>query len=105
MYSDPRVKERVKDLYDREKELLAVLRSIEETPITVVLGPRRVGKSSIIKTALNILAGKEKFKEYKPKHKYIPIYVDARKLVEEGSFSIYTFKKICLLYTSPSPRD
>ncbi len=55
MILDPRPKESRKDLYDREKELEELKRAIERYPIVLLLGIRRVGKSSVLKVALNEL--------------------------------------------------
>lgn len=63
--------ENIQDLYDREKELEALKRSMKERAITLVIGFRRTGKTSLIKVAssdskLNI------------------IYIDARKFETEN---------------------
>ena len=53
MYFDPRPKKRRKDLYDREKELEEFEKSLKTSPLTVVTGIRRMGKTSLILVGLN----------------------------------------------------
>ncbi len=65
MILDPRPKERREDLFDRERELEALKQASTKFPLTLLLGVRRVGKSSILKVALNEVGG---------------IYIDAREL-------------------------
>ncbi|HDJ26710.1 MAG TPA: ATP-binding protein, partial [Aciduliprofundum sp.] len=52
MLFDLRPKEKRGDLFDREKELDAIVRGLECHPIVLVLGPRRVGKTSLIRVAV-----------------------------------------------------
>ena len=52
MLFDLRPKERRGDLFDRERELEALVRGLERHPIVLVLGPRRVGKTSLIRVAV-----------------------------------------------------
>ncbi|QIW24547.1 ATP-binding protein [Sulfolobus sp. S-194] len=76
MLFDTSPKDNRKDFFDREKEIekLKELR----TPITLVLGLRRTGKSSLIKVSLNELN--------------IPyIYLDLRKFEEESYISYKDF--------------
>ncbi|QDA31204.1 ATP-binding protein [Thermococcus indicus] len=75
MLFDPRPKERRGEMFDREVELEAILRGMEEYPITLIIGIRRVGKSSLLKAALNEYPG-------------IGLYLDARRLYAAGSGSI-----------------
>jgi AAA+ ATPase superfamily predicted ATPase len=72
MLFDPRPKENIEELFDREKELEGLRQSIK-TPLTLLLGVRRIGKTSLLKSFLNSLK-----KPY--------IYVDMR-LLEEGGYS------------------
>ena len=53
MYFDPRPKKRREDLYDREKELEEFERSVRTSPLTVVTGIRRLGKTSLILVGLS----------------------------------------------------
>jgi AAA+ ATPase superfamily predicted ATPase len=46
-------KERRDELYDFEKELEELMKGIERSPITIVIGMRRTGKTSLLKVALN----------------------------------------------------
>jgi len=55
MLFDPRPKERREDLFDREKEIEELKESISKQPMTLLLGMRRVGKTSVLKVALNEL--------------------------------------------------
>jgi AAA+ ATPase superfamily predicted ATPase len=50
---DVRPKERRSDLYDFEKELEELKKGLEKTPITLLTGVRRTGKTSLLKVALN----------------------------------------------------
>ena len=73
MLFDPRPKSRREELYDREAELRALEEFVNRgSPLIVVFGIRRVGKTSVIKVFLN--------------EANIPyIYFDAR-VFEEGGF-------------------
>jgi len=84
MYFDLRPKTRLKDFYNREKELKELLRSIKEKdPLILVLGLRRYGKTSLVLTCLE---------EYK-----IPyIYLNCRLLPSLGPVSP---KDLALLLT------
>lgn len=73
MLFDPRPKENRRDLYDRETEVDALTRS--KLPLVLLLGRRRIGKSSVLRVALNELGG---------------IYVDARLLYAESGGWIST---------------
>jgi AAA+ ATPase superfamily predicted ATPase len=48
-------KERRDELYDFEKELEELMKGVERSPITIVIGMRRTGKTSLLKVALNEL--------------------------------------------------
>jgi AAA+ ATPase superfamily predicted ATPase len=72
MLFDPRPKERRKEIFDRESELEGILRGMEEYPITIILGIRRIGKSSLLRVALNEFDG-------------VGVYVDTRRLYSAGS--------------------
>ncbi|WP_056934733.1 AAA family ATPase [Thermococcus barophilus] len=67
MLFDPKPKVKREDIFDREEELKKVMDSIKNCPITLILGIRRVGKSSVLRVALN-------------ESDAIGIYIDARKL-------------------------
>ena len=54
MLFDPRPKERMEELFDREREVELLMKAIA-TPITLLLGVRRVGKTSLLKSFLNRL--------------------------------------------------
>ena len=66
MLFDPRPKEKREDIFDREQEIEMIKNSAKEYPITLILGIRRVGKSSLLKVVLNELES--------------GIYIDVRKL-------------------------
>lgn len=53
MLFDLRPKERREDIFDREKEFKDLEKSVEKYPLTLLLGIRRVGKSSILRAYLN----------------------------------------------------
>ena len=53
MYFDPKPKRRREDLYDREKELKEFEKSLKISPLTVVTGIRRLGKTSLILVGLS----------------------------------------------------
>ncbi len=52
MYFDPRPKSSREDLYNRERELKEFISAIESSPLTVVTGIRRLGKTSLILVGL-----------------------------------------------------
>jgi len=69
---DPRPKRSRTELYDREKELKTINEFAKKgSPILVMLGIRRIGKTSILKVYLN--------ESDQPS-----IYIDARRLEEQG---------------------
>lgn len=74
MLFDPKPKERIEDLYDRE-EILNKLKNDVNYPLTLLLGIRRSGKSSIVKVFKNIVDS-------------IVIYVDLRKY-EDRNYIYY----------------
>jgi AAA+ ATPase superfamily predicted ATPase len=53
MYFDPRPKRKREDLYDRERELEEFVKSVKTSPLTVVTGIRRLGKTSLILVGLS----------------------------------------------------
>jgi len=53
VYFDPRPKTRREDLYDRERELEELERSLRVSPLTVISGIRRLGKTSLILVVLS----------------------------------------------------
>ncbi len=57
-YFDPRPKKNPEDFYDREEELEQLARAVESSPLTLVLGLRRYGKTSLIHTCLNKMKAK-----------------------------------------------
>ncbi|MFA4701937.1 AAA family ATPase [Pyrococcus kukulkanii] len=80
MLFDPRPKTRREELFDREEELEELIEATKKYPLTLLLGIRRIGKSSILRVALNELNG---------------IYIDARELYFEsgGWISSSSLKK------------
>ncbi len=52
---DPRPKDRLEDFFDRERELELFMGSVRSSPLTLVLGLRRYGKTSLMLTGLNEL--------------------------------------------------
>ena len=52
-YFDPKPKTNRSDLYDREEELNELIRLIKISPLILILGLRRTGKTSLLYTALN----------------------------------------------------
>jgi len=57
MYFDPKPKRRREDLYGRERELSKLEKSLNSNPLTVVMGVRRLGKTSLILVALSTRPG------------------------------------------------
>ena len=57
MLFDPTPKSRRSDLFDRERELEELLKSIERNPLTVVSGIRRIGKTSLLLVAFGEVPG------------------------------------------------
>ncbi len=51
---DPRPKSSLRDFFNMEDELKAFLKAIKFSPLTLVLGLRRYGKTSLILTGLNV---------------------------------------------------
>jgi len=82
----------VKLLVGRERELLDVVKSIIEHRITVVLGPRRIGKTSLVKVALSVLSGNERLKGLRLDVKFIPIYVNMWSIIATSRSSRYFFE-------------
>ena len=74
MLFDPRPKEKREELFDREKELSELMHSLVNYPITVLLGIRRTGKSSIIRVSLN-------------ESDVVGIYIDVRRAMRGGRIS------------------
>lgn len=75
---DPKPKEHLEELFDREEEVRMLRKSIR-TPITLLLGVRRIGKTSILKSFLNSLS--------------VPyIYLDLRILEEEGYSKVHLYQ-------------
>jgi len=68
---DLRPKTRREELFGREKELAELYSALARYPLIVVAGVRRIGKTSLLKTALSDLGQPS-------------IYLDARILEEEG---------------------
>ncbi len=75
---DPRPKSNPRDFFDREKELNEFTRYVKSCPLTVVLGLRRIGKTSLILTGLEL-----------SKKKYI--YIDCKALPSNGVIGIDEF--------------
>lgn len=70
MLFNPRPKERIEELFDREEEIKLLTNAVA-TPLTLLLGVRRVGKTSLLKSFLNSLE--------------VPyIYLDLRALEDAG---------------------
>lgn len=67
---DPRPKERLEELFDREEEVKLLMKAVA-TPVTLLLGVRRVGKTSLLKSFLNSLGTPH-------------IYLDLRVLEDRG---------------------
>ncbi|GAB6945624.1 AAA family ATPase [Vulcanisaeta sp. JCM 14467] len=80
MLFDIRIKESLKDLFDRDDEVRRLRDSLNE-PLIIVFGLRRVGKSSLIKAVLN---------EYAPNNYF---YIDLRRFEESGYVSYRDFVK------------
>jgi AAA+ ATPase superfamily predicted ATPase len=71
MLFDPRPKSQRSELFDREEEIKELKESVARSPLTLLLGIRRIGKTSVLKVALNELE--------------VPyVYLDLRILEEEG---------------------
>lgn len=76
MLFDPRPKERREDLFDREEEIEKLKKSISNQPMTLLLGIRRIGKTSVLKVALNELGAPY-------------VYLDLRSLEDCSRASLY----------------
>jgi len=75
MLFDPRPKNRREEIFDRETELNSLGKGLREYPITVLIGIRRVGKSSLLRAVLNEFDG-------------LGLYLDARRLYAAGGGTI-----------------
>lgn len=72
MLFDPKPKDRREDLFGRDREVEALEKALNSpTPLIVLLGVRRIGKTSLLKTVLNEL-------------NYPYIYLDLRVLEDMG---------------------
>ena len=80
MLFDLRPKTKREELYGREEELDELLASLRsETPLVILLGIKRIGKTSLLKTALNELD--------------VPsMYLDVRRLEEEGYSKVVLYR-------------
>lgn len=80
MLLDIRPKIDKEDLYGREAELEDMLSSLRSnTPLILLLGQRRIGKTSLLKTSLNELGGPW-------------LYLDVRRLDEEGYSKVILYR-------------
>jgi len=75
---DPRPKRDPRDFFDRERELRDFIRYIRSSPLTLVLGLRRYGKTSLILTGLE-----------SSEMKYI--YIDCKALSSNGMLGVDDF--------------
>jgi len=77
---DPRPKSHLNEFFDREEELNEFIRSVNTSPLTLVLGLRRYGKTSLILTGLNSI-----------KAKYL--YIDCR-MLPSGMIGVSDFTQL-----------
>ncbi len=76
MLFDPRPKEKRSELYDRTEEIEKIVEYSRKYPFTILLGIRRVGKSSVLKVVMNEMQA--------------AIYIDARRMhFESGGWITY----------------
>ncbi len=75
MLLDPKPKSRADDLFGREDELPALKESLQNNPITLITGMRRIGKSSLMKVALSEI-------------EYESAQIDVRKVYSDASGAI-----------------
>ncbi len=75
---DPRPKHNLRDFFDRERELSDFIRYVDSCPLTVVLGLRRYGKTSLILTGLEL-----------SKKRYV--YIDCKALPSNGVIGVDEF--------------
>ncbi|CAB49524.1 AAA family ATPase [Pyrococcus abyssi] len=95
MLFNPKPKTRREDLYNREEELSEIERSIKKgVPLVILLGIRRLGKSSLLNVALNEIPIKS-------------VKIDARKIYSQfGSVPHTALAEIILKeYTKTTPRE
>ncbi|MDT7891860.1 MAG: ATP-binding protein [Thermoproteota archaeon] len=91
MLFDPRPKSQRKELFDREKEIYELKESLLRLPLTLLLGIRRIGKTSVLKVALNELD--------------LPyVYLDLRMLEEEGYSKIAFYRLLSDAFSSTVSR-
>jgi AAA+ ATPase superfamily predicted ATPase len=88
---DPRPKNHRSDLFNREEEIKELKESILKVPITLLLGIRRIGKTSVLRVALNELK--------------IPyVYLDLRILEEEGYSKVAFYRLLSEAFSSSASR-
>ncbi|MEM2021357.1 MAG: ATP-binding protein [Zestosphaera sp.] len=87
---DPRPKDRRGDLFDREEEVEELKKSVK-LPLTLLLGVRRVGKTSVLRVALNELGAPY-------------IYLDLRVLEEEGYSKVAFYRLLSEAFTNTASR-
>jgi AAA+ ATPase superfamily predicted ATPase len=91
MLFDPKPKNQRSDLFDREEEIKELKESILKVPITLLLGIRRVGKTSVLRVALNEL-----------KTPYL--YLDLRVLEGEGYSKVAFYRLLSEAFSSTVSR-
>jgi len=90
MLFDIRPKSRLKDLYDREKEIDELRQSIDlGEPLIIIYGVRRVGKTSLLRASLNEFG-------------YPYVLIDVREIFEEHSYITknHLYEQMARFFTS-----
>ena len=98
MLFDPRPKDNLKDLFDRESEI-SLLKSSLDSPLIVIIGLRRTGKTSLIKSVLNETKSTYIFLDMRRfENKDYIVYKDFVKSLERGINEITRKNKDLLSY-------
>jgi AAA+ ATPase superfamily predicted ATPase len=91
MLFDPRPKSQRSELFDREEEIKELKESVARSPLTLLLGIRRIGKTSVLKVALNELE--------------VPyVYLDLRILEEEGYSKVALYRLLSEAFSNTASK-
>jgi AAA+ ATPase superfamily predicted ATPase len=91
MLFDPRPKSQRSALFDRDEEIKELKESVARSPLTFLLGIRRIGKTSVLKVALN-----------EPKAPYV--YLDLRILEEEGYSKVALYRLLSETFSNTASK-
>jgi AAA+ ATPase superfamily predicted ATPase len=91
MLFDPRPKSQRSELFDREEEIKELKELVARSPLTLLLGIRRIGKTSVLKVALNELE--------------VPyVYLDLKILEEEGYSKVALYRLLSEAFSNTASK-